>query len=139
MGGLRRGPGYSKVSGKRALKPVKRFDVMLAEQDGKCGICARPFTFNRRHDALVDHDHRTGKVRGLLCNSCNTGLGKMGDSIVGLERAIAYLRRAEVDLERDSVANQVDRLPPGRYTAVATAQDPEPADAPTDGTPPAKE
>ena len=39
-----------------------------------------------------DHDHRTGKFRGWLCVACNTGIGKLGDDVVGLERALAYLK-----------------------------------------------
>ena len=42
---------------------------------------------------FMDHDHDSGQFRGWLCTQCNTGLGKLGDSIEGLERAIAYLRK----------------------------------------------
>jgi hypothetical protein len=47
------------------------------------------------YNLALDHDHVTGKFRGWLCSNCNTGLGKLGDDIAGLERAIAYLRRAQ--------------------------------------------
>lgn len=40
----------------------------------------------------MDHDHTTGKIRGLLCFGCNTGLGKFKDSIVILNKAINYLK-----------------------------------------------
>jgi hypothetical protein len=40
----------------------------------------------------IDHDHRTGKVRGLLCVSCNTGIGKLGDDVDGLYRALRYVQ-----------------------------------------------
>lgn len=59
---------------------------MMLEQDNCCGICEKPML--KRN---VDHDHNDGRVRGLLCTPCNTGLGKLGDSIDGLKRAIAYL------------------------------------------------
>lgn len=63
----------------------------LDEQDSSCAICGRspddPFTL------CVDHDHATGKVRGLLCSACNSGLGKLGDTEEGLLRALDYLRR----------------------------------------------
>lgn len=43
----------------------------------------------------LDHSHTTGKFRGWLCGRCNMGIGSLGDTIEGLERAIAYLKRAE--------------------------------------------
>jgi Recombination endonuclease VII len=42
-----------------------------------------------------DHDHSTGKFRGWLCSSCNTAIGKLGDTVEGLEAAISYLKKAE--------------------------------------------
>jgi hypothetical protein len=49
------------------------------------------------HDtrAVVDHDHTTGKFRGWLCNRCNLAIGRLGDNIAGIKRALAYLIRAE--------------------------------------------
>ena len=44
-----------------------------------------------------DHDHVTGEFRGWICYGCNTGLGKLGDTIEGLEKAIAYLKRVYED------------------------------------------
>jgi hypothetical protein len=62
---------------------------MLAQQGGVCAICCQ-FCSARKHLA-VDHCHKTGKVRGLLCNSCNTGLGMLQDSARLLAAAQAYL------------------------------------------------
>lgn len=47
----------------------KKFSDMLVAQDGKCAICRRPFGEKRRPN--VDHNHKTGKVRGILCYRCN--------------------------------------------------------------------
>lgn len=67
------------------------YDRVLAVQDGRCAIC---LTRPRTRRLAVDHDHETGKIRGLLCTRCNHGLlGRAHDSEVMLGRAIAYLRR----------------------------------------------
>ena len=76
---------------------VEQFEAMRREQDNKCPICNRTFT-DTPH---VDHDHACcnkatscGKcVRGLLCRSCNTALGKLQDSVERLRAAIVYLER----------------------------------------------
>lgn len=62
------------------------YDRMVLEQDGRCGICLRETT-----DLCVDHDHETGKVRGLLCRNCNAGLGSFKDNVANLLTAIQYL------------------------------------------------
>ena len=67
------------------------YDRCLAEQGGVCAICRKACQMH--HRLSVDHDHDTGRVRGLLCHSCNTGLGKFGDSLLTLEAACAYLKR----------------------------------------------
>jgi hypothetical protein len=64
--------------------------AMLNGQDGVCAICHQHETYEGL-DLSIDHDHSTGKVRGLLCQSCNTGLGKFRDSVELLERAKLYL------------------------------------------------
>ena len=65
------------------------FNKRLLDQDGVCAICQQECTrFGR---LSVDHDHKTGEVRGLLCNNCNKGLGIFKDEIKRFERAIKYL------------------------------------------------
>lgn len=68
---------------------VEQYDHMLAEQGGVCALCSRPPGVRL---LAVDHDHDTGRVRGLLCVRCNTALGSLGDNEEGLLRAVAYLR-----------------------------------------------
>lgn len=61
------------------------FAKMLAEQDGTCLLgCGRPATD-------VDHDHSTGKVRGLLCHGCNAGLGYFNENAAALLAAADYV------------------------------------------------
>lgn len=69
---------------------LEEYHRMLADQGGCCGICGG-FDPKGRGRFIVDHDHKTGKVRGLLCNDCNLGLGKLGDNVELLRRAVAYL------------------------------------------------
>jgi hypothetical protein len=67
------------------------FDAMFAAQQGKCAICQQPPTRGRGKRFHVDHDHQTGKIRGLLCSVCNVSLGGFGDDPNILRRAIGYL------------------------------------------------
>lgn len=67
-------------------------EAMRAEQGGCCAICQRALTEANR-ETHVDHDHKTGRVRGLLCRRCNSGLGFFGDSVEALRAAILYLQR----------------------------------------------
>ncbi len=67
------------------------FIKMFDEQGGKCAICERVF----RSSPHTDHNHRTGQVRGLLCYTCNFGLGKFQEKSEILERAAEYVRRYE--------------------------------------------
>lgn len=60
---------------------------MVDERKGCCDICGESLD-----DLHIDHCHDTGRVRGLLCRRCNTGLGSFGDSIEGLEKAVSYLK-----------------------------------------------
>jgi hypothetical protein len=67
---------------------------MFHEQNGVCAICSKPETATRngKIKALaVDHNHQTGKVRGLLCSDCNTGIGKLKEDRNIFVSAIRYL------------------------------------------------
>ena len=66
---------------------------------GKCAICEKELSLLKetsKHTAHVDHCHRTGKVRGLLCRSCNRGIGYLNDSPERLEKAASYLKSMEM-------------------------------------------
>ena len=78
-----------KHSLKRYGLSVERYEQMLDEQGHVCAICGDPETTGRR--LAVDHDHSTGQVRALLCQACNTALGKFRDSPALLLKAAEYL------------------------------------------------
>jgi Recombination endonuclease VII len=67
---------------------VAEYEAMLAQQNGVCAICE---TKPDDRPLCVDHDHATGKVRGLLCHSCNVGLGNYKDDPRRTRRTTAYL------------------------------------------------
>ncbi len=71
----------------------EQYDAMLAEQGHQCLICGVSPEHSMKGRLYVDHDHKTGKVRGLLCGLCNSGIGKLGDSIARLRAAADYLER----------------------------------------------
>ena len=75
---------------------LEEYSEKLNDQGGTCAICNCPPPINQRKRYLaVDHDHDTGAVRGLLCDSCNRGLGLLGDNLSTLQNAIDYLRKHE--------------------------------------------
>lgn len=79
---------YNEYMRLRRYNLTKEQLVELWERQGrKCAICPVEISL----DAPIDHDHATGKVRGLLCHKCNRGLGQFEDSVVLLQKAIAYL------------------------------------------------
>jgi hypothetical protein len=69
---------------------LEAYTQMLVAQGGVCAICGKE-PGKRRLD--VDHDHETGKIRGLLCNQCNQMLGYASDSITTLQNGIEYLSK----------------------------------------------
>lgn len=87
---------------------------MLAEQKGLCAICREA---PAKH---VDHDHATGRVRGLLCFNCNGALGQFRDRTDLMLRAVAYLRHDAVP----------DWAEPGLHYFLGDFADPRPPDEP---------
>ena len=65
------------------------YQEMFNRQEGKCAICGKPFDEN--NVVHIDHNHKTGKVRGLLCMMCNCGIGHFNDNKELLLKAIEYL------------------------------------------------
>jgi recombination endonuclease VII len=83
---------------------IDDLERMLHEQGGCCAICRRPWPkcvrAKRTHyetmffqHLCVDHDHRNGKIRGLLCNACNAGIGFFEEDVTRFAEAVRYLRR----------------------------------------------
>ena len=68
---------------------LEEFKALLKKQKGVCAICKEKCT--RKSRLSVDHDHKTKRVRGLLCDHCNNGIGRFKDNVKILERAIIYL------------------------------------------------
>jgi hypothetical protein len=76
---------------KRRGLTISQFKEMVAAQDGKCAVCRKvPRGKRRLH---VDHCHKTGMVRGLLCHHCNMAIGLLEDSPRRLRSAIRYLEQ----------------------------------------------
>lgn len=66
----------------------EKLQERISAANGRCELCGDPTP-----EPHVDHDHTTGKVRGVLCPGCNLGLGHFRESVEKLELAIAYLKR----------------------------------------------
>lgn len=68
---------------------IDDYERMSRAQGELCAICSRALKL------VVDHCHDTGNVRGLLCDDCNVGLGRLGDSIERVAAALEYLNNAK--------------------------------------------
>jgi hypothetical protein len=69
---------------------LEDYNLLLEKQNEKCKICNRDCSTGK--SLAVDHNHETGKVRGLLCKNCNIGLGMFFDNLDFLESAVLYLK-----------------------------------------------
>lgn len=77
---------------------IEDYDTMLKSQDYKCAICRcriEDLGKYKYRPLFIDHNHKTGRVRGLLCNNCNFILGHAKDDISILENAIKYLKESD--------------------------------------------
>lgn len=80
----------------------EQFDALLVKQENRCAICSKHFVTDMQDYGVrnkkdqrphIDHDHATGKVRGLLCSVCNLGLGSFSDNVATLVNAACYLEK----------------------------------------------
>lgn len=85
------------------------FAQLMREQDGKCAVCRLP---PGKRNFSVDHDHATGRVRGLLCASCNTGLGLFRDDVGNLLAAIKHLMLKRTIKKAKKLPKIIRVLPP---------------------------
>lgn len=72
----------------------EQWTAMLAGQGNACAICGTAEWGGNCNRPSADHDHVTGVFRGILCNSCNNGLGRFGDDPARLRAAADYLEKA---------------------------------------------
>lgn len=95
---------------------LNEYSQMYMAQNGKCAICESDYAGNRNGSEkafAVDHDHKTGKVRGLLCEACNTGIGKLKDDPEILRSAIRYLEKSRTTADQ---TDRADSVQTGRQT-----------------------
>jgi hypothetical protein len=81
------------------------YAAMLAEQRGGCALCCRKPPAGR--SLHVDHSHKTGEVRGLLCFRCNAGMGQFREDIFRFADAIVYLARGRRALQIDPAEREL--------------------------------
>jgi hypothetical protein len=73
---------------------LSEYNRMLDAQGGGCAICGKR-QGAEKYKLAVDHDHSTGRVRGILCHRCNRAIGAFGDTVEGVRRALKYLEAGE--------------------------------------------
>ena len=81
------------IQNKYKLNELQLNEMFIA-QNKKCKICQTKYDLLSRHNGLyIDHCHKTGKVRGLLCDRCNRSIGLLKDDVNILTKAIEYLNK----------------------------------------------
>lgn len=79
---------------------LEEYQKIFDAQNGVCYICKQPETCRAKNgikNLAVDHCHKTGKVRGLLCTNCNKTLGNVKDNIGLLQKMVAYLKEYTIE------------------------------------------
>ena len=102
LDGKRRVSGYWRAKGLKSNygMSLQQYEALHQAQGGKCLICMTSDPGGQGDKLHVDHNHETGKVRGLLCTNCNRGLGFFQDQIENLTNAIQYLTNAETKTQQ---------------------------------------
>ena len=74
---------------------LKDFQKILDKQSNRCAICKKALSKTRRkkNSPHVDHCHKTGKVRGILCSMCNSAIGLLKDDLLVIKSAARYLKK----------------------------------------------
>lgn len=95
---------FAEVNRRKSLKfkygiTLEEYECILKQQNNSCAICKTKENNvsgkKRSWNWSVDHCHTTGKIRGLLCNNCNRGLGMLGDTAERIQKALDYLKKSE--------------------------------------------
>lgn len=106
----------------------QKYAELFLSQNGVCAICEKPETATRKgvvKALAVDHCHETGKIRGLLCSDCNTGIGKLKEDRKILISAIRYLKMHKTSLDGKEIGeggeSHSPQKPGDRITLTAPA------------------
>jgi hypothetical protein len=94
--------GRKQLLGQMYGLTVEEYEAMVRWQNGLCFLCRR-FP-SGKYPLVVDHDHKTGKVRKLLCGSCNSFLARIEADPEWLERAAVYIGAREPKLAAEAEA-----------------------------------
>lgn len=119
----RRKVWQSTPHGKRVSKNIKlkinfgisieQYEWLVEFQCGRCAICLKP---PKEGKVLVpDHDHKSGRLRGLLCPNCNVGIGMLQDSPELLRNAVEYLNQSMADAYMGVDVTQLPNIRSARY------------------------
>lgn len=82
------------INGIRRIYKIdeSQYNKIVKNQNNECAICCKKFSWESKNNKpYIDHDHKTGKIRGLLCRNCNAALGMFDDNLEIIDNAKFYL------------------------------------------------